>query len=79
MDQIFSTASGLAKSLNEIVWAVNPQNDTLDSALTYLGGYADEYLRAAGLRFRNAFAAGLPPQPVTSAVRHTSSARCAKR
>ena len=70
MDQIFSTASGLAKSLNEIVWAVNPQNDTLDSVLTYLGGYADEYLRAAGLRFRNALPQEVPPQPVTSAVRH---------
>ncbi len=70
MDQIFSTASGLAKSLNEIVWAVNPQNDTLDSVLTYLGGYADEYLRAAGLRFRNALPQEVPLRPVTSAVRH---------
>jgi len=70
MDQIFSTASGLAKSLNEIVWAVNPKNDTLDSVLTYLGGYADEYLRAAGLRFRNELPQEVPPQPVTSAVRH---------
>ena len=31
--------------LDEIVWAVNPQNDTLEHLANYLGQYATEYLQ----------------------------------
>lgn len=70
LDHIFRTASTLAKGLNEIVWAVNPKNDTLDSMLTYLENYADEYLRASELRFRPDMPVECPHLPVSSMVRH---------
>jgi hypothetical protein len=79
MDQIFRTASGLAKGLNEIVWAGNPQNDTLVSMLSYLESYADEYLRSAGLRFRIEMPQDCLARPVSSALRHHLFCGCARR
>jgi len=40
------------KSLDEIVWAVNPRNDTLQDLLDYAGQYAVDFLQAAGIRCR---------------------------
>ena len=34
------------RAMDEIVWAVNPKNDTLDNLISYLCDFADEYLRA---------------------------------
>jgi len=70
LDHIFNAASTLAQGLNEIVWAVNPKNDTLDSMLSYLENYADEYLRSTNLRFRPDLPAASPDLPVSSMVRH---------
>ena len=70
LDQIFKAASSLAQSLNEIVWAVNPKNDTLEGMLSYLENYADEYLRASGLRFRPELPMDYPDMQVSSMLRH---------
>ena len=34
--------------MDEIVWAVNPENDTLDGLVTYVGKYVEEYVTQAG-------------------------------
>ena len=36
-------------SLDEIVWAVNPQNDTLEHVASYLGQYAHDYFQMTGI------------------------------
>jgi signal transduction histidine kinase len=56
--------------MDEIVWAVNPQHDSLDSLAIYLGKFAQDYLRAAGIRCRLNMPQELPPWPVTAEVRH---------
>jgi len=56
--QISQAARDTTRSLDEIVWAVNPSNDTLDGLITYACKYAQEYLAVAGLRYR----ADVPPQ-----------------
>jgi signal transduction histidine kinase/streptogramin lyase len=70
MRKITHTTQGVLKSLDEIVWAINPRNDTLPDLISYLGQHAVEFLRAAGI----ACLVDLPdnPQdiPVASAVRH---------
>ena len=62
--------SGLVRSLDEIVWAVNPRNDTFDGLVTYLGRYAEEFLKVAGLRCRLDLPLDVPAWPVAAKVRH---------
>ena len=68
--QISLTARETTRSLDEIVWAVNPANDTLDGLVNYAGKYAQEYLALAGLRCRADLPAQLPAIPIPPEVRH---------
>ena len=47
LDAIYNTASELTRSMDEIVWAVNPRHDSLDSLANFLGKFAQEYLQTA--------------------------------
>jgi ligand-binding sensor domain-containing protein/two-component sensor histidine kinase len=68
--QISQTARETTRSLDEIVWAVNPSNDTLDGLVTYICKYAQEYLALAGLRYRADMPAQLPAIALPPEVRH---------
>ena len=68
--QISLTARETTRSLDEIVWAVNPANDTLDGLVNYAGKYAQEYLALTGLRCRADLPAQLPAIPIPPEVRH---------
>ena len=68
--QISQTARETTRSLDEIVWAVNPANDTLDGLVNYACKYAQEYLALAGLRYRADVPAQLPAIPIPPEVRH---------
>ena len=70
VDQIYSTARELTRSMDEIVWAVNPQHDTLDSLVTYLGRFAQHFLAAAGIRCRLDVPLALPALALTAEIRH---------
>ena len=70
LNSIYDTASELTRSMDEIVWAVNPRHDSLDSLANFLGKFAQEYLQAAQIRCRLDLPAGLPPTPVPAEVRH---------
>jgi ligand-binding sensor domain-containing protein/signal transduction histidine kinase len=68
--QISQTAQETTRALDEIVWTVNPSNDTLDGLITYVCKYAQEYLALAGLRYRLDVPAVLPVAPISPEVRH---------
>jgi ligand-binding sensor domain-containing protein/signal transduction histidine kinase len=68
--QISQTARDTTYSLDEIVWAVNPSNDTLDGLITYACKYAQEYLTVAGLRYRAEVPPQLPAAVIPPEVRH---------
>jgi signal transduction histidine kinase/ligand-binding sensor domain-containing protein len=70
IDKMAGTARQAVKSLDEIVWAVNPRNDTLAHLIDYMGQYAADYLRAAGVRCLLDVPEQLPSRGVTSNVRH---------
>jgi signal transduction histidine kinase len=70
LDRIYDTARNLTRSLDEIVWAVNPRHDTLDSLATYLGKFAQDFLGAANIRCRLDLPVSLPSWPVTAEARH---------
>jgi ligand-binding sensor domain-containing protein/signal transduction histidine kinase len=68
--QIEQTALETTRALDEIVWTVNPSNDTLDGLITYLCKYAQDYLAVAGLRYRLEAPPQLPGTPITPEMRH---------
>ncbi len=68
--QISETARDTSRALDEIVWAVNPSNDTLDGLINYFCKYAQEYLTVAGLRYRLDVPDQLPRTPIPPDVRH---------
>jgi len=57
-------------SLDEIVWAVNPQNDTLEHVASYIGQYAEEYFQMTGIECELDIPTQLPPYPLSSQMRH---------
>jgi ligand-binding sensor domain-containing protein/two-component sensor histidine kinase len=68
--QISLTARETTRSLDEIVWAVNPANDTLEGLANYACKYAQEYLALAGIRYRAEVPAQLPATDIPPEVRH---------
>jgi signal transduction histidine kinase len=70
LDRIYSTARELTRAMDEIVWAVNPQHDTLDSLASYLGKFAQDFLGPINIRCRLDVPVHLPPWPLTAEVRH---------
>ncbi|HVU28068.1 MAG TPA: two-component regulator propeller domain-containing protein [Verrucomicrobiae bacterium] len=70
--QISQTARETTRSLDEIVWAVNPANDTLEGLVNYACKYAQEYFALAGLRYRVDASAQLPATPIPPEVRHNA-------
>jgi ligand-binding sensor domain-containing protein/signal transduction histidine kinase len=68
--QISQTARVTALALDEIVWAANPANDTLEGLVTYVCKYAQEYFTLAGLSCRLEVSEQLPSMPVPPDVRH---------
>lgn len=70
IDAIASTSRELLCSLDEIVWAVNPRNDTLEQLVGYLEAYAREYFQSLPLECEILVPARLPPVPLSAEVRH---------
>lgn len=68
--KISATARQAVKSLDEIVWAVNPRNDTLAHLLDYAGQFAVDYLRTMGIRCRLDFPTEVPPRELSTDLRH---------
>ena len=68
--QINATTRELTRAMGEIVWAVNPAHDSLDSLSAYLGRFAQEFLSAARLRCRLDIPMQLPPWVLSADTRH---------
>jgi signal transduction histidine kinase/ligand-binding sensor domain-containing protein len=70
LKQISATARELTRAMDEIVWAVNPRHDTLDSLVNYLVRFAQDFLSAAGMRCRLDVPLQLPDRPLRAELRH---------
>jgi len=60
----------VVKSVDEIIWAINPRNDTLRYLVDYISQFATEFLHAANLRCRVDLPDQLPERHVSPEVRH---------
>ncbi len=70
LQEIIDRARALAASLDEIVWAINPANDTSQSQVDYFFPYAQKLLGRAGIRCRLKVIDPLPAGNLNSEERH---------
>lgn len=70
LSRIYSTSREMTQALDEIVWAVDPRHDTLDSLVSYMGKFAQDYLSAANIRCRLDLPIDLPAWRITADLRH---------
>lgn len=64
LDSLSETARRMVTSLDEIVWAVNPRNDTTASLASYFGAYAQRLLDLASISCGLDIAEDLPERPL---------------
>lgn len=69
--KLSQTARQAFSSLDEIVWAVNPRNDTLSHLLDYIAQFALDFLASTPIRCRLDFPSQPPIRTVSAEARHT--------
>ena len=70
LDRIVQRCHDLVMALDEIVWAVNPRNDSVNSLGGYLCRYAQGFLEPTAIRCRLEMQETEPDQPLNSEQRH---------
>ena len=70
LERIHATVGEITRSMDEIVWAVNPKFDDAESLAGYLGDFARNFLGAAGVRCRLELPGELPALALASQTRH---------
>ncbi len=70
MERVFEMAQSSARALDEIVWASNPVHDTLESFVSYISKVAQDFARAAGLKFRLDAPMAIPSIDLPATTRH---------
>jgi ligand-binding sensor domain-containing protein/signal transduction histidine kinase len=70
MQKITAKARNLTQMMDEVVWAVSPQNDILEKFVTYTCSFAEEYLQTAKIACRLEVPEFLPEIILTADVRH---------
>ena len=68
--QISAMTHEMVRTMDEIVWAVNPRNDTLEDLANYIFHFTQEFFRHASVRYRLDIPADLPPLRLTTEIRH---------
>lgn len=68
--QIYAAAREMTRGMDEIVWAVNPRHDTLESLFNYLARFAHEFLAPAKIRCRLQVPVEFTDRPMRSELRH---------
>ncbi len=69
-EKVYKIARATIKSVDEIVWAVNPRNDTLVQLVEYSAQFALDYCRSAGVRCRLTIPENIPDREMPPHLRH---------
>jgi signal transduction histidine kinase len=70
MESIAGKSRSLVKTLDEIVWVVDPERDTLASVVRYLASYVEEYFSSMKITCRVQIPNSFNDRPVSSQARH---------
>ena len=67
---IAGTTREIIQAMDEIVWTINPKNDTLENLANYIFRYAQEYFQHTPVRCRLDLPAQLPELAISTELRH---------
>jgi signal transduction histidine kinase len=70
LDRLSLTAQDALKGFDEIVWAVNPKNDTLDNLINYLIRHTQEFFESTSIQCQLDIPSEFPALPLSTEVRH---------
>jgi signal transduction histidine kinase/ligand-binding sensor domain-containing protein len=70
LERISDSARKLTRTIDEIVWAVDPQHDTLNGLMDYISAFTEDFLRTAGIRCRMDMPTELPPLHMAAELRY---------
>ncbi|MFO1511899.1 MAG: two-component regulator propeller domain-containing protein [Verrucomicrobiota bacterium] len=70
LENISGTVREITRAMDEIVWTINPRNDTLDNLANYVFQYATEYFQNTDVRCRLDVPAELPDHAISTEARH---------
>ncbi len=70
IQSIAQTARDLLKTMDEIVWVVNPRNDSLENLTAYLSQHALEYFQNTSIECDLRLPPEMPHYPLSSEARH---------
>lgn len=76
MQGIACEARETVGALDQIVWAVNPRNDTVGGFAEYLSAHASRYLAGTGIRLRESIVISDPKHPLGFETRHSLMMAC---
>ncbi len=74
--KITATAKDMVRSLDEIVWAVRPENDTLQALIDYFGHRVDEFFENSSIRAWFTPPSTVPHLSVPAELRHNFYLSC---
>ncbi|MCX7824702.1 MAG: histidine kinase [Verrucomicrobiae bacterium] len=69
LNRIARAARDVSQTLDQIVWTLNPRNDTLEALVSYLGEYTTEYLAPTGIQLEREMPENVPELPISSEAR----------
>ena len=69
VEKISESASEVVDNISEILWAINPQNDTLDNLLAYIREYAAETLELKNIDYKIELPDDIPHLPISAETR----------
>jgi signal transduction histidine kinase len=70
LSRIYHTARSMTTAMDEIVWAINPSNDTLENLTVYFAEFVQDFLTPLGLKFNLDMPLSLPDWNIPSEIRH---------
>jgi signal transduction histidine kinase/ligand-binding sensor domain-containing protein len=70
LERISDSARKMTRRIDEIVWAVDPQHDTLNGLMDYISAFTEDFLRTAGIRCRMDMPATLPALHLPAELRY---------
>lgn len=70
IESIAASSRELLQTMDEIVWVVNPHNDTLEHLADYLSHYATEYFQNTSVQCDLRLPRAIPRHPLSSEARH---------
>jgi signal transduction histidine kinase len=69
VEKISQSASEVVDNISEIIWAINPTNDTLDNLIAYIREYAVETLELKNIGYKIEIPDNIPQLSLTAEIR----------